>query len=106
MSNPGADEGPTARKVLNALMEVSARLPEGLDSRLEVGVCDGTNLQLPDIFDITFYTRITASGSPRSAPAVLLKAHRHPGQNPGELMRGVTSDGDDELHRLIDGEEG
>lgn len=101
------DEAMTLRGVLNMLMAVAAELPQGLNSRVEFGVCDGENLQLIDQVDVDIYTNIqTASGEEVDEPFVILRAHSHPGQTAGRLLRGAASNADDELRKLTGDDSG
>jgi hypothetical protein len=106
----GDDDVTTVRTVLNELMRIAADLPKGLDSRLEFGVCNGENLQLIQHVDVDIYTErvdLHETGAASTAedtgqPFIFLRAHHHPGDTPGTLLRGVASDTDAELRNLTD----
>ena len=42
----------TIRDVVDGLTELAAMLPEGLETRVELGVCDGEDLQLIENVDL------------------------------------------------------
>jgi hypothetical protein len=86
----------TVRTVLNALLEIAAGLPLGLDSRVEFGVCDGLNMQLLDNADLISYRKKAPDGSEEADTlSVLLRAHHH-GNAPGELMDGTAACGEED----------
>jgi hypothetical protein len=78
MSRPDLAPGgqATVRTVPNALTDMAAGLPLGLDSRMEFGVCDGLNLQLLDNSDLISYRKkAPAGGEEAGTLSVLLRAH-------------------------------
>jgi hypothetical protein len=93
---PRPDGAATIREYIAALEDAAARLPQGTDARVDVGVCDGTDLQLLDRTELIIYERAPAGGAPQAR--ALLRAHQHPGEDPGTLMR--ASDPDLDLRRL------
>jgi len=100
-SSEDGDATTTVRTVLNMLMTIAADLPDGLDTRIEVAICDGENLQLIDQVDVAVYTEATESTAEVTGePFVILRGHQHPGEHPGVLLRGVASDADAELRKL------
>jgi hypothetical protein len=92
MSRPdlAPDGQTTVRTVLNALLEIAAGLPLGLDTQMEFGVCDGLNLQLLNNADlISYHKKAAAGGAEAGTLSVLLRAHHH-GKAPGEILPNGT----------------
>jgi hypothetical protein len=86
--DPFAD-GPTVRTVIDALLDKAARLPLGLDTPLKLGVCDAESVRLLNYADIILLGDVPVFVGQPFAPgaeatvAVLLRAHRHPWDAPG-----------------------
>jgi hypothetical protein len=98
--DPFADQ-PTVRTVIDALLDNAARLPLGLDTPLKLGVCDAESVRLLNYADIillgdvpTFVGQPFAPGA-EATVAVLLRAHRHPWDTPGELLPQGCGEADD-----------
>lgn len=97
----------TIRDLLNGLSELAAALPDGLDTPIEAGVCNGENLHLLDNVDVDHWER--HADGPASSPEVfvLLRGHLHPNENrPERVLRGVAAGLDDELRQISDNEGG
>jgi hypothetical protein len=92
----------TVRQVIEALTEAASSLPQGLDSVIELGICDGHDLQLIDEMDVDFrlYVRSLEQPLVPERGTVLIRGHWHRGESPGGIQRGVASDVDEELRRL------
>jgi hypothetical protein len=90
----------TARELIDMITATAAELRDGLDTDIEFGICDGNNLELIDDVDIDFYARVPTDGSPGGTQLLIICGHHHPGQKPGELLRGAAADVDDELRNL------
>jgi hypothetical protein len=98
---PEPSEITTIRYLIDGLLELAGMLPEGTDTPVELGICDGKDLQLIDQCDLGHWAKIPADGSgPPSGYFVLIRGHVHPGEKAGELMRGAASDADQELRDL------
>ncbi|OLT12951.1 hypothetical protein BJF79_03360 [Actinomadura sp. CNU-125] len=97
-----AEEGVTTiRTLVNMLTLMSSALPDGLETRVEFGICDGENLQMVDKVDLSDYTTVTEDGREEET-VVAFRGHAHPGQSPGRLLQGVTADADEQMHRLVE----
>jgi len=98
-------ETTTIRYLVDGLLELAGTLPEGTDTPVELGVCDGSALQLIDQCDLHYWARMPADGSgPPGSYFVLIRGHIHPGEKAGELLRGAAADVDRELRELADGD--
>lgn len=95
----------TIRDLIAALNELAEESPAGENTEVEFGICNGTALQMVDDIDVSHSTRVQADGLARVRVSVLFRAHVHPGEKPGELLRGVAADVDQELRDLLDDSE-
>lgn len=90
----------TVRGLVNYLTTLASALPEGMSTPIEIGVCDGQDLQLLSEVDIDEYTRTLLDGT-EVETFIVIRAHDHPdGEGRGMRMRGVTADADGELRDL------
>ena len=92
----------TIRDVVDGLTELAAMLPEGLETRVELGVCDGEDLQLIENVDLGHWALMPPERPQVAERFVLLRGHVHPGERAGELLRGAASHVDQELRKLTD----
>jgi hypothetical protein len=86
----------TIRELIDGLIEGASVLEEGLDAAFSVAVCNGDDLQFINRVDIGHWTRPADDGSLQER-FMLLRAHLHPGEEAGELSRGVAADADQVL---------
>jgi hypothetical protein len=93
-----ADE--SVRKFIQRLTEAAGNLPDGLDSAVELAICDGRDLQFIDRVDVSVWTTVPESGPPQSY--VLIRPHDHPGDSHGPRTRGAAADVDEELRWLTE----
>jgi hypothetical protein len=93
----------TVRGLITALTEAAGRLPDGLDTPFQFGICDGTDLHLITDVDMDVYTVHPEGPAGAVTHLLLARAHQHPGRA-GEVWRGVGAHADDELRRLTDDE--
>lgn len=105
MSDDESKAQETIRGVVERLLLLADRLPTGMDTRVEFGICDGKNLQLIDNVEVDHFVIAKADGQAVDV-FVAFKAHQHPGEPPGKLLPGVTADVDDELRKLAGEESG
>ena len=98
----------TVRELIEELTRAASSLPQGLDAVFELGICDGHDLQLINEIDIDFrvFFRTTTDPPVAERGTVLIRGHWHRGESPGELQHGVTSDVDDELREMTEGDQG
>lgn len=94
----------TIREVIDMLTDLASFLPVGPDTQVEFGICDGENLQMVDKVDVSHYTHVRDDGSDQIF--VIIRGHVHLGEKPGRLLRGAVADVDQELHDLLDGDDG
>lgn len=93
----------TIREMIEALVELAEESPAGADTDVEIGICNGTDLQMVDNIDVSHFTRVQDDKPDRVF--VMFRAHVHPGEKPGELLRDAVADVDDELRDLLDDSE-
>ncbi|MEO3862299.1 hypothetical protein [Acrocarpospora sp. B8E8] len=87
----------TVRELIEILKVITADLPTGLDTEVEVGLCDGDWMTMTDAVDIDYFARVPMDGGSQKQ-LVLLRAHLHPGQ--GRRVRGVGAEVEDDLRKL------
>jgi hypothetical protein len=85
----------TVREMVDALTAAAAELPNGLDTDVELGTCDGQALRLVESVDVSPWAEVDGTGN--AAPFVLLRTHAHPGDDAGELLRPVAAEADRHL---------
>ncbi|GAB3679376.1 hypothetical protein GCM10027589_49660 [Actinocorallia lasiicapitis] len=90
---------PTLRETIEMLTALADQSPDGLDTPVEFGICDATDLQMIDEIDLGIYQRISVRTS-EVGTYVMFRGHHHPGAVPGALLRGAAADVDDELRDL------
>lgn len=93
----------TIREAIDRLVAVADSLPRGLDSDLEVVMCDGTDIVSAPLAEIDTLVELTESGQPKRAWGIV-KGHSH--ADGAMTARGVAQDLDEELRRLTDSDEG
>lgn len=90
------------RQLVNVLSTLAAALPDGMDTPVEIGVCDGADLQLLSEVDIDEYHHVSLDGT-EGETFIAIRAHDHPdGTGRGMRMRGVATDTDSELRKLTE----
>jgi hypothetical protein len=92
----------TIRDLVDGLAELARMLPEGFETRVELGMCDGQDLQLIENVDLGHWALMPPEGPLIAGRFVLLRGHVHPGERVGELLRGAANDLDQELRELTD----
>jgi hypothetical protein len=88
-------------------MDAAEQLPDGLDSPIDLAICDGSNLQFLDQVEVTWqhqYDKTSGTFVRGKEMCALIKGHWHPEGNPGRLLRGVASDINEELRELTQGD--
>ena len=96
--NTGAVDQESVREFIQRLTDAAGNLPGGLDSPVELAICDGRDLQFIDRVDVSVWTTVPETGPLQSY--VLIRPHDHPGENPGPRTRGAAAHADDELRWL------
>jgi hypothetical protein len=93
----------TIREFVEGLTELADLLPDGFDTPLELGICDGEDLQLLDRVDLGPWTEVTGESLEHRSVFALLRGHHHRDDpNPGRLLRRGAADADEELRKLTD----
>ncbi len=90
----------TVRGFIETLTDVASYLPEGLDSAIELGICDGKDLQFIDAVDVNYWFEVATDLTQTGRRYVLIRGHWHGQESPGRVARGVSEDWDDELRKL------
>jgi hypothetical protein len=94
----------SVRAFIQRLTEAAGNLPDGVDSAVELAVCDGTNLQFITRVDVSVWTTVPEDGPLQSY--VLIRPHDHPGDSPGPRTRGAAAHADEELRWLTGYDDG
>jgi hypothetical protein len=92
----------TIRELIDGLTEIAEMMPDRLDTELEIGVCNGEDLQIIEKVDVDHYAEMSADAPAVDRRFVMLRGHLHPGEKSGMLLRGVASDVDQEFRGLTD----
>ncbi|TDD60826.1 hypothetical protein [Actinomadura rubrisoli] len=98
-----SDNATTIREVIAMLNTLAADLPEGMDTRVKFGICDGADLQMVDDVDLSHYTHVK-DGRPVEV-FVMFRGHVHPEEEPGPRLRGAAAHVDEELRELLEDED-
>jgi len=98
--NTGAVDQESVREFIQRLTDAAANLPDGLDSAVELAICDGRDLQFISRVDVSVWTTVPESGPLESY--VLIRPHHHPDDGPGSRTRGAAAHADEELRWLTE----
>ena len=99
----GAVDQESVREFIQRLTDAADNLPGGLDSPVELAVCDGKDLQFIDRVDVSVWTTVPENGPLQSY--VLIRPHDHDGSSRGPRRRGAAADADEELRWLTKGDD-
>ena len=91
------------REFIEWLTEAAENLPEGLDSALDLTICDRRGKQFIDHVEVEpwrAYSIETGRENPDGPRGVYIIGHWHPDESPGKYLRAMTADVDDELRDL------
>jgi hypothetical protein len=94
-ANTEAVDRESVREFIQRLADAAGNLSDGLDSAVELAICDGRDLQFIDRVDVSVWTTVPDSGPLQSY--VLIRPHDHPGDSPGPRTRGAAAHADEEL---------
>ena len=103
MATLGAVDQESVREFIQRLTKAAGDLPDGLDSAVELAICDGRDLQFLDRVDVSVWTTVPESGPLRSY--VLIRPHDHPDDTHGRRTRGAAAHADEELRWLTEGDD-
>ena len=103
-ANTGTVERESVREFIQRLTSAAGHLPGGLDSAVELAICDGQDLQFINRVDVSVWTTVADNGPLQSY--VLIRPHDHPGESPGPRTRGAAAHADEELRRLTEQDDG
>jgi len=98
--NTGAVDQESVREFIQRLTDAAGNLPDGVDSVVELAICDGRDLQFITRVDVSVWTTVPDSGPLQSY--VLIRPHDHPGDSPGPRTRGAAAHADEELRWLTE----
>ena len=96
----GAVDAESVSEFIQRLTDAAGKLPNGLDSPIELAICDGRDLQFIRRVDVGVWTTVPESGPLESY--VLIRPHAHPGDSSGIQMRGAAAHADEELRWLTE----
>ena len=96
----GAVERESVREFIQRLTSAADGLPDGLDSTVELAICDGRDLQFINRVDVSIWSTVAEEGPLHSY--VLIRPHDHPGESPGPRTRGAAAHADEELRWLTE----
>jgi len=100
----GAVDTESVREFIERLTKAADSLPAGLDSPVELAICDGRDLQFIDRVDVSVWTTVPETGPLQSY--VLIRPHDHPGDRRGSRIRGAAAHADEELRWLTERDDG
>lgn len=66
----------TVRELVDGLRFLASDLPDGIDTQIRIGVCDGDDLQTFKHLDVSECTFVRVE-SPETTRFILLRAHDH-----------------------------
>lgn len=98
--NTGAVAHETVREFIQRLTDAAGDLPGGVDSPVELAICDGRDLQFISRVDVSVWTTVPENGPPQSY--VLIRPHAHPGESDSPRTRGAAAHADEELRWLTE----
>ena len=98
--NTGTVDQESVREFIQRLTDAAGNLPDGVDSHVELAVCDGRDLQFITRVDVSVWTTVPESGPLQSY--VLIRPHHHPGDSPGPRTPGAAAHADEELRWLTE----
>jgi hypothetical protein len=96
----GAVDQESVREFIQRLTDAADHLPGGLDSPVELAICDGRDLQFVDRVDVSVWTTVPENGPLQSY--VLIRPHDHDGGSRGRRTRGAAAHADEELRWLTE----
>ena len=96
----GAVDQESVRQFIQRLTDAAGNLPSGLDSPVELAICDGRDLQFISRVDVSVWTTVPESGPLQTY--VLIRPHDHPGESAGPRTRGAAAHADEELRWLTE----
>ena len=96
----GAVDAESVSEFIQRLTDAAEKLPNGLDSPIELAICDGRDLQFIRRVDVGVWTTVPESGPLQSY--VLIRPHAHPGDSSGIQIRGAAAHADEELRWLTE----
>jgi hypothetical protein len=96
----GAVDQESVREFIQRLTDAADNLPGGLDSPVELAICDGRDLQFIDRVDVGVWTTVPENGPLQSY--VLIRPHDHDGGGRGPRRRGAAAHADEELRWLTE----
>ena len=86
------EEHATVRDLIRILTEEASAMPSGLDSRLELGICDRAHLQFIDSIDVQHYRTVRKADLQTGVDFVIIRGHWHPGESPGAIWTAASED--------------
>jgi hypothetical protein len=94
----------TVRAFIEKLTELAADLPNGLDSPVDLAICDGTDLVILEAVDMDVLSTIRTEEpvGEVTRQSVMVRGHNHAGDGPGEVYRGLVGHVDEELRKLTE----
>jgi hypothetical protein len=93
-------ERESVRDFIQRLTNAAGHLADGLDSTVELAICDGRDLQFINRVDVSVWTTVSENGPLQAY--VLIRPHDHPGESPGPRTRGAAAHADEELRWLTE----
>ncbi len=108
MAGPAKTElvADTVRAFIEALAEAAAGLSDGLDTEIELAICDGESLQFIDDTEVqAMLTVYSGTVEPDGGGFVIIRGHWHPGESPGRVQRSTVLRTDDDYQEVFEDEE-
>jgi hypothetical protein len=93
----------TVRALIERLTELAAGLPDGLDSAVDLAICDGESLLILSTVDVDVPSEVQEDPPGEvGRQSVMIRGNHYPGGDPGEVYRGLVVDADEELRKLTE----
>jgi hypothetical protein len=93
----------TVRALIERLTELATGLPDGLDSPVDLAICDSESLLILSTVDVDVLSEVQEDPPGEvTRQSVMIRVHHHPGDDPGEVYRGVVADVDEEFRKLTE----
>lgn len=81
-------------EVIAQLQAIAQQLPEGTDTAVQIGRCDGSAVELTQVFEIDSLAEVSTADGTVGAVTVIIKSHPH-NDSAVQVYRGIAENADD-----------